>query len=380
MKFPISNIFSVLRLKTPEKRVLKKKLHTPDRWFLLAVITLSLFGILMVYDSSVAIAIRDFGTPYYYVREQLKWLFLGSIALIVFSRVDYHVWQKLALPILIGTLFLLICVFLPGIGVRALGAHRWLNFGFFILQPAELAKLSLIIYLSAWFSRAEKGRFLAFLLLLGMVLGLVIIEPDLGTAIIILSIALMLYFFSGAPVVQFLLLFPVLLISLSGLAVSSPYRFRRLMTFFNPEVDPLGASYQIRQVLIALGSGGLFGVGIGQSRQKYEYLPEANTDSIFAIIGEEIGFIGTLVLVGLFVFLIWRGFRIARSAPDTFGRLLTLGISSWIGVQTVINLSAMVALLPLTGVPLPLVSYGGSSLIILLSALGIVVNISKQRV
>jgi len=273
----------------------------------------------------------------------------------------------------------LVAVFVPGMGVRALGAHRWLNFGFFILQPAELAKLVLIIYLSAWFSKVEKGKLIAFLLLLGIIIGLVIIEPDLGTAIIILSIALILYFLSGAPFIQFLLLFPILLIGVSGLAIIAPYRFRRLTTFFNPESDPLGASYQIRQVLFALGSGGWFGVGIGKSRQKYQYLPEANTDSIFAIIGEEVGFIGAIFVVVSFLFLVWRGFKIAKGAADPFGKLLALGISSWVGIQTIINLAAMVALLPLTGVPLPLVSYGGSSLIILLSAFGILLNISKHR-
>ncbi len=379
MKSFISKIVSLVRPKDRVERVLKKKWHPADRWLLLATAALSLFGILMVYDSSVVIALRDFGNPYYYAREQLRWLILGAIALFIFSRLDYHILHKFSLPFLITTLILLIGVFVPGIGVHALGARRWLNFGLFILQPAELAKLSLIIYLSAWFAHREKGRFGAFLLLVSMVLGLVILEPDLGTAIIILIIALVLYFFSGAPIVQFVLLVPVLLVSLSGLALAAPYRFRRLTTFFNPNSDPLGASYQIRQVLLALGSGGWFGVGIGKSRQKYEYLPEANTDSIFAIIGEEVGFIGAMVIIALFLFLLWRGFRIASRAPDMFGKLLALGISSWIGIQTIINLAAMVALLPLTGVPLPLISYGGSSLIILLAALGILLNISKQR-
>ena len=379
MKSLFSKVFRFFQLKKQEKRTVKQKFYPSDRWFLLAIIVLALFGILMVYDSSIAIAIADFGTPYYFVREQLKWLMLGGIALFIFSKIDYHVWQKFALPMLLGALFLLVAVFVPGMGVRALGAHRWLNFGFFILQPAELAKLVLIIYLSAWFSKVEKGKLIAFLLLLGIIIGLVIIEPDLGTAIIILSIALILYFLSGAPFIQFLLLFPILLIGVSGLAIIAPYRFRRLTTFFNPESDPLGASYQIRQVLFALGSGGWFGVGIGKSRQKYQYLPEANTDSIFAIIGEEVGFIGAIFVVVSFLFLVWRGFKIAKGAADPFGKLLALGISSWVGIQTIINLAAMVAILPLTGVPLPLVSYGGSSLIILLSAFGILLNISKHR-
>ncbi len=344
---------------------------------LIAVIILSLFGVLMVYDSSVAIAVRDFGNQYYYLRDQLKWLILGFVALTVFSFIDYHAWYKIALPALLGTLVLLIAVFLPVIGVSALGAHRWINFGFFVLQPAELAKLVLAMYLSAWFSGREKGRFAAFALLVSMVVGLVLLEPDLGTSVIIIAIALIMYFASGAPVLHFAVIIPVLGAGILLLAIISPYRMARLTTFLHPNQDPLGSSYHIRQALLGLGSGGWFGVGIGQSRQKYEYLPEANTDSIFAIIGEETGFVGSVAVILMFVFASWRGFRIAKRARDGFGRLLAIGITSWISVQTIINLSAMVALMPLTGVPLPFVSYGGSSLIIMLAAVGVLLNISK---
>ncbi len=346
---------------------------------LIAVVILSLFGILMVYDSSVAIAVRDFGNQYYYLRDQLKWLIIGFVSLTVFSFIDYHQWYKIALPILLGTIVLLLAVFLPGLGVRALGAHRWINFGFFVLQPAELAKLVLVIYLSAWFSVRERERLGAFAILLCMVVGLVLLEPDLGTSVIIIAIALILYFASGAPVLHFAVIVPVLVAGIVGLAIISPYRMARLTTFLHPDRDPLGSSYHIRQALLGLGSGGWFGVGVGQSRQKYEYLPEANTDSIFAIIGEETGFVGSVAVILMFVFASWRGFRIAKRARDGFGRLLAIGITSWISVQTIINLSAMVALMPLTGVPLPFVSYGGSSLIIMLSAVGILLNISKAQ-
>lgn len=355
------------------------RLGLPDRWLLLVTILLTLLGMVMVYDSSVAMALRDFSDQYYFAREQLRWLLLGYMVLFLFSQVEYKIWQKVALPLLVVTLLLLLGVFVPPIGIAALGARRWLNFGLFVLQPAELAKLALVVYLATWFSAKEQGRLPAFLLLLVMVVGLVILEPDLGTATILFAIALTLYFFSGAPVAHFGLLVPAALLSLAALAIAAPYRFRRVITFFNPELDPLGASYQIRQVLLSLGSGGLLGIGIGQSRQKYEYLPEANTDSIFAIIGEELGFIGAAVVVLLFLFLTWRCFRIARRAPDTLGRLLALGVGAWIAIQTAINLGAMVAILPLTGVPLPLISYGGSSLVITLGALGIVLNISRHR-
>lgn len=376
MKSLVSKLFH--KASGGEHRIIKKKLHAPDRWLLFAIVVVSIFGLLMVYDSSVAIALRDFSNQYYFVVEQAKWLLLGFVACFVFSLVDYHLWQRFALPLLFVTIGLLLAVFLPGIGLHILGARRWLSFGFFVFQPAELAKLTLVIYLSAWFANKEKGRLIPFLLLLCMIVGLVVLEPDLGTSLIVLGIALVLYFFSGAPTRQFLLLFPILFLVVAVLAIVSPYRLSRLTTFLHPETDPQGASYQIRQVLLALGSGGWFGVGIGKSRQKYEYLPEANTDSIFAIIGEEIGFIGGVATITLFLFIVWRGFRIAKRAPDPFGRFLALGISSWIALQTLVNLASMVALVPLTGVPLPLVSYGGSGLIILLSGIGMLVNISRQ--
>lgn len=358
----------------------KPKFHQGrgDRLLLATVVLLAAIGILMVYDSSIAIAMRDFGNPYHFVREQIKWLVVGFFAFVGFSRFPYILARRFAVPLLIGTLVLLIAVFIPGFGIRAMGAHRWLNFGFFVLQPAEFAKLVMIIYLSAWFATYEKGRLLAFLLLIGMVVGLVILEPDLGTAIIILSTSMVLYFLSGAPIVHFVGLAPILLAGIAALAVFEPYRMRRIMTFFNPEADPLGASYQIRQILLALGSGGLWGVGLGKSRQKYEYLPEANTDSIFAILGEETGLIGSVIVILLFLFLVWRCFKIARRINDPFARFLALGIGSWIGLQVFINIGSMVALVPLTGVPLPLISYGGSNLVITLSALGLVYNISKK--
>ncbi len=357
----------------------KKMLHAADPWLVLSILVLSVFGVLMVYDSSVAIALRDFGNQYYYVKEQLKWFLAGSIAFLVFARIPYTIWRKYALPLLMITLVLLMVVFIPGAGIKAYGAHRWINFGFFVLQPAELAKLTMIFYLSAWFSHPEKSRFFSFILFLSMVVGLVMLEPDLGTSLIILSIAILLYFFSGAPLRHFMFMIPMLIGAVLLLAVISPYRMRRLTTFVNRSSDPLGASYHIQQVLLGLGSGGWTGVGIGKSRQKYEYLPEANTDSIFAIIGEETGFIGAMLVISVYISIIWRGYSIAMHAKEIFGRLLALGITSWVAVQTLINLSAMVALIPLTGVPLPFISYGGSSFIVLLSSMGILINISKHK-
>ena len=349
-----------------------------DVWLLASILFLALFGLLMIYEASAANAYRTFGDRFHFIREQGQWFVVGLCSMTFMSFFPYKKLYALAVPMLLVTIVLLVAVFLPGIGINALGAHRWINLGFFSFQPAELTKLVLIIYLSAWFSQPERRRLGSFLLLIGTVLGLVILEPDLGTAILIMSIAVILYFLSGAPMKHALLLIPIGIGGILLLAISAPYRLRRLMTFINPEQDTSGSSYHINQVLISLGSGGIFGVGLGASLQKYEYVPEVTTDSIFAIIGEELGFIGAIVLMTVFCFFLTRGYRVASRVPDRFGRLLGVGIVSWVGVQAAINLSTMVALLPLTGVPLPFISYGGSSLIVLMTGMGILLNISKS--
>jgi cell division protein FtsW len=259
-----------------------------------------------------------------------------------------------------------------------LGAHRWIDLRVGVLQPAEFVKLSLAIYLAAWFSTKEKGRFGAFLLLIGFVLFLVMAEPDMGTTIIILCEALVLYFLSGGAVWYFFALSPVLAILGFILIKIEPYRAKRLATFLDPNQGINGASYHVRQILLALGSGGLTGVGFGNSLQKYAYLPENATDSIFAIIAEEIGFLGSVVLIVVLMAFIWRGMVIALRARDTFGKLLAGGIVAFLGMQMIINLGAQTALLPLTGVPLPFISYGGSALVVDLCSVGILLNIAKQ--
>lgn len=366
--------------KKERKVVLKKQKREIDYLLLLIVFLLSLFGLLMIFEASAVLAHQEFGDKYYFVKEQGKWLGVGAVALSVLSILDYHVLYPFAVPLLISTILSLGLVFIPGIGVKVKGASRWVNLGFFSFQPAELVKLTLAIYLSAWFASREKGRLLAFLLLVGIVLLLVVSEPDLGTTAVIGGEALIMYFVSGSPIFHFAVLLPAGVASLLGLSVISPYRFKRLITFFSPHTDPLGASYHIRQILLALGSGGLIGIGLGKSRQKYFFLPEATTDSILAIVGEEFGFIGTVFIILLFAFVIYRGYLIAKRAPDRFGRFLAMGIISYFAIQTIVNLSAMAALLPLTGVPLPLLSYGGSSLVITLSGIGILLNISRQGV
>jgi len=351
-----------------------------DFLLLFGVILLTFFGFFMIYDASSFIAFRDFHNKYYYIQEQSIWMVLGFLGLGFFTFFDYKKLYTLALPLLIATIFLLVGVFIPGIGVSVLGAHRWINLRFSVLQPAEFVKLSLAIYLAAWFSNKEKGRFLSFLLLLGLVMLFVMLEPDMGTAIIILFEALILFFLSGGNIVYFFLLAPILSIVGYVLILLEPYRAKRLSTFLNPNDSINGASYHVRQILIALGSGGLSGVGIGNSLQKYAYLPENATDSIFAIIAEEFGFIGATVLILLFIAILGRGLFIAVRAKDTFGKLLAGGIVAFLAMQTIINLGAQTALFPLTGVPLPFISYGGSALVVDLCSVGILLNIRKQSI
>lgn len=357
-----------------------KKVNTGKFDIVLFAITLALtlFGLLMVYDASSVIAFDLFGDKFAYIKSQLIWAVLGFSALFIFYRIDYHKLYNLALPLLIIALVLLLLVFAPHIGSGAKGANRWVNFGFFTLQPAEFVKLGLAIYLAAWFSHKEKGRFVAFLLLMGAILLLVMLEPDLGTASIILCESAIVYFLSGGSIIQFLVAAPVVGIIGFFYIMIEPYRFHRLTSFLNLGNSISSTSYQVKQILIALGSGGLFGLGIGNSIQKYAYLPENVTDSIFPIIAEELGFFGSLILIIVFASLIWRGIFIAGRAKDSFGKLLAGGIIGFIGMQIVVNLSAMTALLPLTGVPLPFISYGGSALVIDLASVGILLNISKQ--
>lgn len=361
------------------KPVTKKRIKRGDYSLGVIAIVLSFIGILMVYEASSAQAFTDFGDKFYFLKEQFKSLVIGIIGMLFAMRFDYKKLYYLSVPFLIFTLVLLLFVFIPPLGVAAYGAHRWVNIGITNLQPSEFAKLATAIYLASWFTYKEKGRLLAFLLLLSIMVGLIMLEPDMGTAIILGLTSVSLYFFSGASISHFFFLAPLGALGGLFLAKAAPYRLQRLLTFFDPSNDPLGTSYHIRQVLIALGSGGLFGLGLGKSRQKYEYLPESTTDSIFAIIAEEVGFIGSILLISVFVTLIIKGFRIAFNCKDRFGMLLAAGITSYLAFQTVINLAAMTVLLPLVGVPLPFISYGGSSLVISLTSIGILINIANQN-
>lgn len=346
--------------------------------FLIPVL-LTIFGIFMIYEASSISANRLFGDTFYFVKHQLKWLIIAFSAFTFFYNFDYHYLYSASLPILSANLLLLGLVFIPGLYSTVLGARRWLQVGPIRLQPSEFTKLSIITYLSAWFTHKERQRFFAFLLLTSFVIMLVMLQPDMGTAFIIAAVAVYLYFLSGAPINHFALLF------LGGLAlgslfiVTSPYRLERVTTFLHPESDPQGIGYHIKQINIALSLGGWFGVGYGNSRQKFQFLPEAHTDSIFAIIGENFGFVGTsLILISYVIFFVSCYQRIVR-VKDRLGFLLGSGILFLMVLQTLVNLAAMVQLVPLTGIPLPFISYGGSSLLTFYSLTGIMLNIFKKN-
>jgi cell division protein FtsW len=355
-----------------------KKIKTGVDWqFALLVLFLTLLGLLFIADASAPQALKFFNNRFYFARQQLIWSLIGVVLFVLFSKINYKFWFRYAGVIFLLNVLSLILVVTPAFGFKALGARRWLNFGFFSFQPSELAKFALILY----FARLSelKKSFWNFVIPLIFVCFLIMLEPDLGTTLVVAAIGILQIFVSGVNFSYFLTLVFASLVSGIVLIISSSYRRVRLMTFLAQAADPLGHGYHITQVLISLGLGGLFGVGLGESSQKYLFLPEAATDSIFAVIAEELGFIGSLALIFIFVYLVYRALKISVSSPDAFSKVVTFGFAVWIGSQTILNLGSMTALTPLTGIPLPLISYGGSSLVMLLSLAGIILNISRYR-
>lgn len=358
----------------------------PDYWILFLAIGLSLFGILMIASSSSLVALERFGgkNNYYFVWRQIISLLLGFFALAVGAHIDFRFWRKNALPLFLINLVLLILVFAPFIGVQLKGAHRWINFYFFLIQPSELIKLTFIIYLASFLQRRKEeralsGSVLPFLGLLLILAVLLILEPDLGTLTIIIASSASVFFAAGVSSRQVVAVGLIILFLIGIFIWTSSYRRQRLLTYFNPHVEKQSTGYHINQATLAIGSGGFWGRGFGNSVQKYLYLPEPHTDSIFAIIVEELGFLRSFWIILAYGILALRGYRIAKSSPDSFSYLLAIGITTWIVFQAIINLGAILGVFPLTGVPLPLISFGGSSLVIILLALGILINISKQR-
>lgn len=358
----------------------------PDYHLLIAFGILLVFGLVMLSSASTVVGFERFGDSYYFVKRQLAAAAIGLIFFFVFLRIDYRRWQRLAAVIFIISILLLLLVFVPNIGqANETFARRWVRLGPITFQPSELTKLTIIIYLAAWFSSRGKRlfdfkfTFLPFIAVLSVTVGLVVFQPDIGTAFIIALIAAGIYFLAGGRFVHLALLIMAGLITLMLLLQFSSHAADRFKIFLHPELDPQGIGYHINQAYLAIGTGGLFGRGFGQSRAKFQYLPEVYGDSIFAVIAEEFGFVAAAALLALFLYLLYRGFRTAGRAPDDFGRLLGAGIVLWFTGQTLVNISAMVGLLPLTGIPLPFISYGGSSMVVSLAAVGILANISTHR-
>lgn len=348
------------------------------------LIVLASLGTLVLFSASYAVGIRDVGDGLYFLRRHLVFLATGIAAATLTARVDYHFWRRFSVPAMAGTVLLLVAV-LP-LGRTVFGARRWFEIGPVQMQPSELMKFVLILYMADLLDR--KGNRIRhflngaapFAIILGCILFLVMLEPDLGTATVLAVIGISVFLVAGADIRQL----GLFLTSGGGvfalLALTAPYRRERLLLFLHPERDLRDAGWQLWQARIALGDGGIFGLGLGASRQKFSWLPAAHTDAIFAVIGEELGLVGCAVVLGLFAAVAVRGYRTALRAPDRFGAILATGITTWIVFQAVINIGGVTTAIPFTGVPLPLFSYGGSSLAVTLGALGVLINVSRSTV
>ncbi|MGE5573121.1 MAG: stage V sporulation protein E [Bacteroidota bacterium] len=357
--------------------------HAPDVVIFLITLALLSVGVVMVFSASSVNAYEIFHDAYYFIKRQLAWAAIGLVAMCVAMEVDYRVWKRLAWPGLLLSLVLLVAVLIPGVGVMIRGSRRWLGVGSLTFQPSEVAKIVMIFFMARFLSdrSPRMHRFadglIPPLIILGVVFGLIMLEPDFGTGGAIVGITVLMLFAAGASISHLAALVALGLPALVVVAMAEPYRVRRFLAFLHPWEDPLGSGFHIIQSLLALGSGGIFGVGLGRSRQKFLYLPMQHTDFIFAIIGEELGFVGATAVVVLYFLFAWRGLRVAIGAPDSFGSLLAVGITTMIVFQAAINMGVVSGSLPITGITLPLISSGGSSLVTTLAAIGVLLNISK---
>ena len=356
----------------------------PDYLLLASTIALLVLGTLMVYSASFVVAHNEFNDDAYFLIRQLMWIAAGSVGLLIAAAVDYRRWRALSLPIMFLCIAMLVLVLVPGIGSSSYGAVRWIKLGPLQIQPSEIAKLAMTLYLADWLAR--RGRIvselrkglLPFAVIVGIIAALVAVQPDLGTTAIIIAVAGCLFFVGGANLLH------IAVVGASGIGVGllylahlSGYQLERIRAFLDPWSDIQGSGWHTAQGLIALGSGGLFGSGLGNSLQKYYWVPNAHTDAIFAIIGEELGLIGCVGVLALFAVVAWRGFLIAWRGPDLFARLFATGLTCMLTIQTLVNIAVVTNSLPYTGVTLPLVSFGGSSTVISLVAVGLLLNISR---
>jgi cell division protein FtsW len=363
----------------------KRRPRSTPLFVLLAIVVSALvvMGLVMVLSASSVQALRDFGSSWIVFQRQAMWVFIGSVALAITLRVDYRIWRRPAVPFALLALALLVVVLVPGLGVSVRGSSRWLGTGQFRVQPSEMAKLAILLFAADLLARrGAKGDVGAAVKPVVVVFGaaafLVMMQPDMGTTLVLGCIVLSLLFVGGIELRALgkLLGFAAVGALLLGLVES--YRRARLFSFLNPWKDAGNTGYQIVQSLVGLGSGGLTGLGLGASRAKWGFLPNAYTDFIFAIIGEELGLLGTLLVISLFAAFAVLGVRIALKAPDRFGSLLAAGITAWVVGQALINIGAVIGVLPVTGVPLPFISFGGSSLVITMAAAGMLLNVARQ--
>ncbi|GED30622.1 stage V sporulation protein E [Brevibacillus centrosporus] len=361
---------------------MSKVRSAPDFVIIFATLFLLGIGIVMVYSASAIVAQKaPFNDPYFFAKRQLIFALLGITAMYVTMNVDYWVWKQWAKPGFYASIGLLILVLIVGIEVN--GSKSWLGFGAFGIQPGEFAKLGVVAFLARWLSDNQKQivlfrKGLVPALAIPLVcFALIMLQPDLGTGTVLMGTAVVMIFASGARISHFAALGMVGVAGFIGLILSAPYRIKRITSFLDPWSDPLNTGYQIIQSLYAIGPGGLLGLGLGQSRQKHLYLPEPYNDFIFSIVAEELGFIGGTLILLLFLLLLWRGMRTAITAPDLFGSLLALGIIGMIAIQVVINIGVVTGMFPVTGITLPFLSYGGSSLTLMLTGVGVLLNISR---
>lgn len=349
-----------------------------SKLFPIFTLILALIGLLFVFEASTAEALKMVGTPYYFLQQQGIRIFLGLVLLVIIQFIPFKLWEKLAPVAYLGSIGLLLAVFIPGIGLELNGAARWISVGGFAFQPVEVVKFGMVLFFAQWLSKHQ--RLLPLLFLTGVPTLLLLLQPDLGSTLVVLAIAFGMYFVAGGKMSKLVLSGGLLVLLLIPVIMLSPYRRERVTTFFNPNSDPLGSSFHVRQLVLALGNGGWLGQGIGNSKQKYYYIPEASSDSIFAIVAEETGFLGACI-----VFLLFTGWSlsavslISRQTPGSYIQLVGAGMLIWVSIQWLLNVAAVVALVPLTGIPLPFFSYGGTAQIMILAASGMIWRMRKKE-
>jgi cell division protein FtsW len=359
---------------------------TRSGWALLALVValLLVIGLMMVLSASSVEALRSYGGAWVFFRKQATWVAIGTAAMVATACFDYRRWRTLAGPAVIVSGLLLMAVLVPGVGIRVSGSTRWLGWGWFTIQPSEMAKLALLLFVAALLADRSDRMHLSrvtlrpVLAIAGVLTGLVLLQPDMGTALVMMLITVVLLFVAGIPLIRMASLGAIATAGAFVVAMGAGYRRNRMQSFMDPWADASHTGYQVAQSLVALGTGNIAGVGLGASRAKWGFLPNAHTDFIFAIVGEELGLLGTLLVVGLFVAFTVLGIRVALRAPDRFGTLLAAGITTWIAGQAVVNMGAVTGVMPVTGIPLPFLSFGGSALVVTMAAVGILLNVARR--